>query len=27
MTIAIIVSSIGIAYFFFRDWKEEMGIN
>ncbi|AFD10742.1 hypothetical protein I7C_064c [Pseudomonas phage MR299-2] len=26
MTIAIIVSSIGIAYFFFRDWKEEMGI-
>ncbi|WFG37361.1 hypothetical protein 7711_00052 [Pseudomonas phage bmx-p1] len=27
MTIAIIVSSIGIGYFFFRDWKEEMGIN
>ncbi|UZV42252.1 hypothetical protein Ka1_05 [Pseudomonas phage Ka1] len=26
MTIAIIVSSIGITYFFFRDWKEEMGI-
>ncbi|AAL85505.1 ORF.67 [Pseudomonas phage PaP3] len=26
MTVAIIVSSIGIVYFFFRDWKEEMGI-
>ncbi|QHB49009.1 hypothetical protein U47_05 [Pseudomonas phage U47] len=27
MTIAIVVSCVGIGYFFFRDWKEGMGIN
>ncbi|QDH46166.1 hypothetical protein Pa223_005 [Pseudomonas virus Pa223] len=27
MIISIVVSCVGIGYFFFRDWKEEMGIN